>query len=748
MHIWFRRSILALFLLCAGTTVTLATAPAAHADCAASITDCGQLPPKNFQAQAPNNGSVVLYWDNAPTANDPQNNWNIAKDVEIFRDNEMIVTLPVDASSPQNSIPNTYTDPNPPQGKELAYKARITSRDGNAGEFSTEAKITPVPKAQADPNIAPAPSTDGGTSAGTVAGPNISDGGAPTAFEAYGGPSNADFASSFTDDASLIQEIETWPVRVLWHIMVYLNYVTLVFLAWTISPDFYKGISAGVAAVVQGIFSLGIFDNLTELATIVGAIGIILLALRHQLRNAWRGVLFVMIGILVTTLYTLAPVKAINVVLTYPTQATSYLLGYTGVMADFLTGGNDSHGRLGFKIEPGYTGKDPAYDGVRRFQEAEWLSTIAAGTCTLNFNDLAWATSNPVPIRGDAPDSFKNGMNYCEYFIKANHDHNDTEKEYLAKQVDKYAPQQVKDTFTGTDVGSQYGIIFLLSMAIGFRTSLLAFCAYVFAMCVLVLAIYMIKFAVVQLAFRIPWLEPFATRLVKLAAIKFFLPPIMATSLIIGLLLGSLAVWSASIGGWEMSMLLQVVAGAGSLAAGWAIYRAQRRKATEIKASRETQWDRFDRSAPENPESDSDSASASAPAITAASAPAIGAGSVAALPPPPGAASSTNPSLKRTVAVAALTGGTSAVVDLGTQYAGQKVGAAAHAGVEYGRDKWHAIDNKMSQSTLWPSRNPVSNDPRTDAERVYDEQAAATTTADEERQSWNPRPPSTGETYY
>lgn len=717
MSTWIKRTAYVLLLLIAGVTFGVISAPAASADCgtptSAPCTPEKPNPPRNLVATAPPTGTVILYWD-APT---PKTSGSMVigspSGIQVFRGDEKIADLP----SQGLGQATTYTDPNPPQGKDLVltYTVRSINNDGTLSDPSNPATITPVQKAEVDPTLT-APGT--ATSGPDIANPDLAQGAAPTAFEAYGGTTMGDFSSSFASD-SWMDDIKTFPVRVTWKIMVYLNYIALVFLAWTISPKMYQGVVTAIVAIVQGLFSMSIHDNLVQIAIAAGSISLIYLGIKKQWRNAGRGMVFILLGIMTNVIFMTYTSTVVTTIVTYPTKITSFVLGYSGYLANKITGTEVGNGRLGIKLVPGYPGVDPAYDGVRMFQEAEFINTEYAGKCRLNFGNLTWATQTPVPVRDDAPESFKNGMSFCEYLVKADHDHNQTEQEYLAKMVQTRAPPDVAAIFNGSDAASQYGIVFLLTLAVMFRTILLFFCAFVFAMVVLALGVMLVKAVVLVLAWYVPHLEPFMTRLARQIGIKFALSPLMAVSLIIGLLLTSVALTANGIIGWEMSMILQVVAGIVSLSVGWTVYKAQRDKSKAITAEREHQWDRYRTPEPELPAGQGSSGALSGGAQYAIDPPgssvaALSAPSPAAIVGTPQSTEQPQRSLIRTAAITAVSGGTAAAVDVVANAGKQQVGRAAHAATAWGHQKWHNVEGAVRRD---PERysafaTPVGPDPQ------------------------------------
>lgn len=520
--------------------------PSAHAQSAPG----DPPPPDGVKATVSLDGSVLITW-NRKVNPEPLGGYR------VYRNGSRLIQLASDG----NGGPTTYTDVRPPDG-QAAYTVAAYDVSGRQGALSPEAIVQP-------PENADKPAaTDGNTevdkdgNSRDVKQPSLRGNNSPTAFELY-----ASSSGRIHDTYGLTDKFVQWimaPVSTAWYATAMLSYLALTILAWAVTKKFYVGLIGVVGSFTQTIFNLSIYTTLIMLAWIigVGALGVYLAKGRNTL--AMRGVVVMLIGMIGATVYAIEAQKIIPAVMTAPLTAGQYILGYT----ERLMPQQDENNNFGLSVQPTYNG-DPAEQGIRRFQETEYVNGVYPGVCKMNFGDIEWATTNYVPNNSDTEVrrlGFDH-LTYCEYYVRSVK--LGVEDDYLTSQVEEHAPAHVWEFFQGQNWLDHSWYAFLLLAVITVRTLLICTLALSFVLGVLLLGIGLIKLTLLILGWLIPPAQPVVNRVVIRSSIPATLPIFLALLAIISLALSAAGSLLYEPFGWTGMMIYQLFIVVATLIVAW-----------------------------------------------------------------------------------------------------------------------------------------------------------------------------------
>ena len=645
-------------------------------------------PPTNLQANAPEDGTVVLTWTRpAPKIATSGSAIHIAS-FTIFRDGQNVATVNTTPNpSDRNQVnPTTWTDLKPPQGRSLSYLIKSVDDTGRSSAASAAANVKPV---QLLPGAAPpAAGTTSGSPTGTtdIAQPDFKGSNSKTSFEEYGS-GIGNIHNTYGNFDQFI-ELKMIPVTLFWSMLTFMSYLSLTQLAWTVTTQVYKGVVLAVTAVVQIVFALPIYDSLLHLVMTVAGISIVILVLRQYMARVRRALTYIAVALLVTTVYTLFAPAIVQKVMTMPVTIGQAILGYTNELANYTTGHPElAENRFNVSIKPTYNG-NPFEQGVRRYQDAEFLNTVYSAECALNFGGQKWSTTQYVPNRQSPAAAGYDHLTYCEYYIRAEVYGNTTEMDYLSSTVESNAPSKVWEAFQGKDVGGHYANFIFIGPALAFRTILNFLLGYVFAVCIFTLGYFLVKMTFVLLAGMVPYWSDVLGRAAKLMVIKFALPPAMAAALVLGLVFSTIGYNTVNLLGWAGMMVFQMVSGFASMTAGFMLFKASKRKEKEIDSEKQPLIpDRL------RGRRDTDDSS-------------VVEGKPSVSPSPRHGAQPGVMSRAGSMVAAVSTVGVGTVV---ARTARTVASRAGHAVVERGSDRWQRRQQDMSDSGRRPSTGPGAN---------------------------------------
>jgi len=537
-----------------------------------------------LQAAAPDDGSIVLLWKLTSKLIGYQQYLQMST-VNVYRGADKLVSLPI-TGSPSKLKPLSYIDTKPPQGRSVSYHVTVTGSDGRESQPSATVTITPVQFSQVVAPTGTGSQSDSGSL--DLIAPNFQGKNAPTACEEYCGVSAGDINNTYGAFDNLVGA-KMAPLTALWKGIVVLNFVALTLLAWTVTKNLYRGVVTAVTFVVQTIFSMSLYHSLVGLVMVTAGLCLALLAVTGRLNLFKRQFGLVAAALLLSTLFSMFAPTVVSDALTAPTTIGQGILGVAGELTNkFSSNSQLASTRYNISIKPTYSGGFE--QGVRRFQDAEFLNTVYAGTCKETFGDFTWSWKHYVPDRTANPQNGFHNLTYCEYYFRARKLGIKTEQNYLQSMVEANAPPYVWNFYQGQNPDDHWGYMWLIGPATSFRTLLIFLTGYVFAVCIFALGYMLVKATVLLLGWAIPPLENMTTRIAKQMVIKFGLPPFMAAGLVIGLIFSTIAFNTVGLLGWDLMMAFQVISALASFLSGYLVWRSGKKATAAIRREPRVNW--------------------------------------------------------------------------------------------------------------------------------------------------------------
>ena len=570
----FMRVLLAAFVFCVVAISTVMSASEANAAVAADV----PAAPINVSANTLLNGTVQINWTPAP-----QKPSITVVGFDVYRGSVKLIRITIAGTK----NPNTYTDQNPPQIGLGLLGWTVDAVDSSGRVSAQSASATPslslplLPQANATPSASAhaAVSTD-------LIQPDFRHQNAKTAFEEYGGSPSGVINNTYgaLDPVDHFNGLQMSGVVLGWAVLVFVSFVAMTLLAWSVTPKLYQGFVAAATAIVQAVFALGLYKHLVYLAIGVGALIVVLYFFSGTISAAKKGASMIVWGLLIGAVYTVFAPTIVGTVMTKPTVIGQAILGQIGTLSDSLTGQTGAAAnRFNISVNPTYNG-DSYEQGVRRFEEREYLNTIYASTCKLNFGDLDWATKTYVADRVAKPANGFHHLTACEYFVRAKKLGDDTESSYLQDQVQAHAPPDVWEMFQGKNASAHWMYMAIIAPVVVFRTILLFLTAYTFAVSIIMLGFFMVKATLALVEIYIPPLQAHAHNMMKRMAINFGIPLYMAIALLIGILFSTASFNTMALMGWVPMMVFQVITAVGTTVAGLHFRKRARARDKEIKS--------------------------------------------------------------------------------------------------------------------------------------------------------------------
>ena len=616
--------------------------------------NCSQGPPTpaGVSAQALQDGTVELNWT-APV-------WHVGRSTQnyaylyVYRDGSKIATLHTHRGGNyyDKISPSTYVDKNPPPGELITYQVTSGTTSGKESPSSNSAPARAITTTGAK---SPANGINlGGGSALDIKMPNFQGTNKPTACEAYCGTSNGDISNTYGKFTDASTSYEMFLLQAWWKILIFFSYLSFVLLAWTVTKQLYQGIVLTVTALIQAIFQLQAYSGPQGLVVTAAAVGGLILAtygILSRFQLAKKSVGFMVLGLAAISAFTLFAPPIVSDVMTSPTIVAQGVLGEANqLMNDLIDKKANVPDRYNISVKPTYHG-NAFVQGVRRFEDSEYLNTVYAGNCTESFGNLEWATTNYVPDASPAIPGF-HGLTYCEYWVKAKKLGNSAALSNLRTNV-KAATAGTSNSnvwtfYQGQDVLDHYGYMFPIGWGLFFRSALLMMTAFVFATSIYSLGFMLVKSTILLVGWLIPPLQGSMTRLARQMVLKITLPIYLILSVVIGMVFSTISFDTVDLLGWMGMMFFQVVSGLASFIVAVMLWRRHKAKETTVKAMKQTDF-----SFKEDGEESGPATSTSAPRQTSPRPGLLGRGAQ--------------------VAMAMSTGGTSAVATMAAKGAGKHV---------------------------------------------------------------------------
>ncbi len=533
-------------------SATFATAVAAQA---ATNPAGGPPPPINVQAVLESNATAQVSW--TPPA------WPIKQlgGYLVERNGSQIAKLPTTGSG----SPTTYTDPRPQAGTDV-YTVETYSTTGAHSAPSVGRQLSVSGSAAANAGNATTGIPPGSTN---IKAPDFRQGNAPTAFELYG-QAAGQIHETYGLFGGEIEGYELFPLTVMWYVTTEFAYLALTFLAWGMTRNFYAPLITVTTAFIQAYVHLPIFPLLVSVAIMGAGLGIALYALRNHLSAVAKniGLMFVFLVAMMAFTQTTGP--TVQFAVNAPVQTGDYILGLVNKIEPLgLTGGN-----FGLEVQPTFNG-DPFEQGVRQFQNKEWINDVYPAVCAINFGNVVWATSTYVPNDGSLPNGWQH-LTYCEFYVKdvANGGAQDS---YLTSAVHSHAPSDVWDAFQGNNIPAHYFTAGLAMLVIWVRSLFIDLLAFAFALAEFSVAIALFKWAVIGSFGAIPQFRPFIVSwMARVPVITYIVPVSLAATAIIALAFSDVGYRVMLQSSWAAMEMAQLVGAIAAMTIATMVWRRQR----------------------------------------------------------------------------------------------------------------------------------------------------------------------------
>jgi len=499
--------------------------------------------PTGVKAILESNGTVVINWK--PPAGNPRLGGYI-----VERNHAQLTKLTSDG----HGGPTTYTDPRPLTGTDI-YDIEAYSPSGAAGPASDGVSLSVTSQALGGTNASP---NQGPSGADTV-GPDFRGKNSPTAFEVYG-QSAGQVNETYGFAENPFNRGFMSMLNIVWYFITMHAYLALSFLAWGLTRKFYAPLVTVVTQFITAYFKMPLFGSLTVLAIILGVGALSLRLLKGHVTWVARGLGIIVLVVGGMTLYANFAPRVVQTTMNYPVELGDYVLG----AVDGALPVNPNHGQFNLQVRPTFIG-DPFDQQVRRYQDAEWTTTVYPTVCQLNFGDEQWATTHFVPDDSGAPSSLHH-LTYCEFYL-ATVAHNGTERDYLGSQVQQNAPSGVWDMYQGNNLPRHYWIATLGGLVITIRSLYIDLLAFSFVLGEVLIAIWLVKMALIGLGAAIEQVRPLTNDMVKRMVITGHIPIGGAIIAVIGLALSNELATRAPQYGWTASMVYQLAVAIGMLVA-------------------------------------------------------------------------------------------------------------------------------------------------------------------------------------
>jgi hypothetical protein len=521
--------------------------------------------PTGVKAVLESNGTVVITWK--PPAGNPRLGGYI-----VERNHSQLTKLTADG----HGGPTTYTDPRPLTGTDI-YDIEAYSPAGTAGPASDGASLSVTGQALGGTNATP---NQGPSGADTV-GPNLQGNNSPTAFEVYG-KSAGQVNETYGFAENPFNRGFMSMLNIVWYFITMHAYLALSFLAWGLTRKFYAPLVTVVTQFITAYFKMPLFGSLTILAMILGVGALSLRLLKGHVTWVVRGLGIIVLVVGGMTLYANFAPRVVQTTMNYPVEFGDYVLGaVNGALP-----ANPGHDQFNLQVRPTFNG-NPFDQQVRRYQDAEWTTTVYPTVCQLNFGDEQWAITHFVPDDSGAPSGFHH-LTYCEFYL-ATVSHNGAERDYLGSQVQQNSPPEVWDMYQGNNLPRHYWIATLGGLVITIRSLYIDLLAFSFVLGEVLIAIWLVKMALIGLGAAIEQVRPLTNDMVKRMVITGHIPIGGAIIAVIGLALSNELAARAPQYGWTASMAYQLAVAIGMLVAlimMWVRRRHARAERIRIDGSR------------------------------------------------------------------------------------------------------------------------------------------------------------------